>query len=99
MLTSKGPERGGVILSDKSLVELENVCATPNEGYVPKVVVETLDILEDSIGTWHTHPGQTANLSTEDWEAFVEWPTHFHAIVGTDGVRFYRVENGTVLNA
>lgn len=98
-LKADGPERGGLILKDKSLMEMENVAQDPSSGFVPNVTLDHLDVLENCVGTWHTHPGQSANLSTEDWEAFSQWPNHVHAIVGTDGVRFYVVEKGAVLNA
>lgn len=94
-----GPERGGLILKGGKLLELPNVAEKPDQGFLPDLTPELLDALDESIGTWHTHPGATANLSAEDWQTFIQWPEHLHAIVGTDGVRWYRVEHGAVVNA
>jgi proteasome lid subunit RPN8/RPN11 len=95
---SEGLERGGVILSDGTLVELPNNAEDPSFGYFTDVA--NLEPYEDDLwATWHTHPGATANLSVEDNETFVQWPDLLHAIVGTDGVRWYQVRKGAVLNA
>lgn len=98
-LTPSGPERGGFILSDGRLYELANVADKPDMGFFPEITDELLTKLDDCAGTWHTHPGSTANLSTEDRNTFLQWPTFQHAIVGTDGVRWYAVDKGAVLNA
>jgi hypothetical protein len=94
-----GPERGGLIQADGSLLEFNNVAEVPTEGFLPEITTDLLGSLDASIGTWHTHPGATANLSAEDWTTFVQWPDHIHVIVGTDGLRWYRVEKNAVLNA
>lgn len=93
------PERGGFIMKDGSLMELSNQSETPNEGALLDMTPEELDKLPDAVGTWHTHPGATANLSVGDHETFVSWPTFAHVIVGTDGARWYGVKNGAVINA
>lgn len=94
-----GPERGGVIVAGPKLIEIPNV-AEGDEAYA----CDSMDIIKameqgDVIGTWHTHPNATANLSVGDADTFVAWPNALHAIVGTDGVRWYAVKNGAVINA
>lgn len=92
-------ERGGFILDDGSLFELLNVSETPTEGASLDLAVEDVHILDQAICTWHTHPGETANLSVGDADTFVQWPDYLHAIIGTDGIRWYGVKHGAVINA
>ena len=93
------PERGGFILDDYTILELKNTSPQPNEGAMLDINVDQLADLDRAIATWHTHPGATANLSVGDSQTFVGWPTLRHAIVGTDGVRWYAVKHGAVINA
>lgn len=92
-----GPERGG-ILTNQGIIELKNSCEEPENGF--ELDFEDLDKLEDvhTIGTWHTHPGKGANLSSEDYEAFLSWPRLKHFIIGKDGVRKYSVRKDCVIN-
>jgi hypothetical protein len=90
-------ERGGVILADGRIVELLNVADDPTTGYVPSD--DLFDFLDDLVALFHTHPGESANLSTEDWETFVLWPSASHFIIGIDGVRGYAVKGAAVVNA
>jgi proteasome lid subunit RPN8/RPN11 len=92
-----GPETGGVILNDGSIVEIPSIHPEPNTGYQPDPVV-LLALIDQLAGTWHTHPGATSNLSVEDAETFVNWPDLTHAIIGTDGVRWYRAKGSAVIN-
>lgn len=94
----EGPERGGFILSGGKLLELKNVSTEPEKGFVPDLLPAIAHV-NDAIGTWHTHPGSKAALSSEDATTFVQWPEFQHAIVGSDGVRWYGVKNGAVINA
>lgn len=61
---------------------------------------EDLDRLDeaDTLATFHTHPGQSANLSYEDYESFMGYPYLTHYIIGADGIKSYRVVNGRLLN-
>lgn len=93
------PERGGFVLEDGTLLEFPNNSPEPNEGASLEIGVEQLPLLDYAIATWHTHPGATANLSVGDAETFTQWPNMLHAIVGTNGVRWYGVKNGAVINA
>jgi|HigsolmetaAR201D_1030396.scaffolds.fasta_scaffold33936_2 Predicted metal-dependent protease of the PAD1/JAB1 superfamily len=89
-------ERVGFILKNGEIVEVENVCPEPEEGFD----VKGEDILkygEDAYATWHTHPTSDCNLSMNDYETFLNWPELEHFIVGTDGVRRYIIEDGEVL--
>lgn len=92
-----GPERGGLIQSDGSILELENIAENPEHGFAADSM-SLIEHLDDAIGTWHTHPGQTANLSSEDWEAFIQFEHFKHAIVGSDGVRWYETKGLAVIN-
>jgi proteasome lid subunit RPN8/RPN11 len=92
-----GRERGGVVLEDGTIVELTNHYPE-DDGFSPDPA-ELLPHLDRLAATWHTHPGATANPSVEDAETFVLWPDLTHYIVGTDGVRAFRVKHGAVINA
>jgi hypothetical protein len=95
-LTPDGPERGGVIIAE-GLVEITNICGD-EDGYAPDPD-ELVLYIDQMIGTFHTHPGQTANLSVEDFNTYLQFPGMRHAIVGTDGVRWYEAKGGAVVNA
>ena len=88
-------ERCGLILVDGTAVQVDNVHPQPQRGFMmrPEVLVKHGDELA---GTWHTHPGQSATLSQEDYSGFCHWPQLIHYIVGNDGVRAYRVEDGII---
>lgn len=85
----------GLILKDQTLVEIENKCTDPENGF--ETTGEEFVIYDGQIlATWHTHPNQNSNLSAGDNSAFLNWPDLDHYIVGTDGVSRYYVENGKV---
>lgn len=94
-----GPERGGVVLPGGRLLEFPNVSPEPGAGFQPQLTTETVLSLNDAVGTWHTHPDASANLSVEDSQTFQQWPDLLHAVIGTDGIRWYAVKNGAVVNA
>ena len=91
-------ERCGLILKGNKILELDNVAEDKVKGFEipPEALVEHEDNL---IGTWHTHPGETGNLSDRDRIGFCNWPKLKHFIIGTDGVSEYYVEDGIVFNA
>lgn len=90
-----GNERVGFILTDGEVVEVQNICPEPDQGF--EVRGEDLVLYEDRIAaTWHTHPGQDSNLSVNDHQGFIENPGFVHFIVGEDGVSEYYVEKGIV---
>jgi proteasome lid subunit RPN8/RPN11 len=91
-------ERVGFVLRTGDAVEVPNISKTPEEGFS----ISTEDIIkyldpEVSIATWHTHPGQSSNLSVEDMENFLQWPDHLHYIIGVDGISCYKVVDGRVV--
>lgn len=61
---------------------------------------EDMDKLDnaDTVGTFHTHPGKSANLSYDDYETFMAYPGLKHYIVGKEGVKAYKVVDGRLLN-
>lgn len=92
-----GHERGGFILNDGTLVEIKNTSDDP-DAFAP-AAADVFKHADAAVATWHTHPEASANLSVGDFETFVSWPSLTHIIVGTDGIRYYAVKNGLVINA
>ena len=91
-----GDERVGLIMADGSLTEVANIHQMPSEHF--DVSAEDLiKYCEGAIGTFHTHPGRTNNLSVNDQQAFLAWPHLTHYIVGSDGVQAYVVEGHIVV--
>ena len=89
-------ERVGLILKSGEIIEMENHCTDPLNGFE----TDGIDFIKYSgeiIATWHTHPMQNSNLSMNDKQAFLNWPDLDHYIIGTDGVSRYFIENGKVL--
>lgn len=93
-----GAERGGVILTDGTVIEFENKAQDPSQVFFPDMA-DLLPYVDLLYATWHTHPSGTANLSVEDTQTFLAWPQLKHAIVGSDGVRWYAVKGKAVINA
>lgn len=89
-------ERCGIVLSDGEVIEFENRHAEPEKGYCISAADhgQYEDVL---VATWHTHPAQTANLSQEDYNGFLQWPHLRHYIIGIDGVRIFVVVDGMVI--
>lgn len=89
LYSDTGKERVGFILDNYSFIEVKNVATNPEEGFA----VSGEDIKEyainNAIGTWHTHPNATSNLSGEDYTNFFVWDNLFHLIIGKDGVKLY----------
>ena len=91
-------ERVGFVLDDGTIVEVENICPDPENGFDVSGT-DIIEYLDRSVATWHTHPGETNNLSVGDYNTFLSWPYHRHYIVGINGVREYYIEEGEVLVA
>lgn len=92
-----GPERVGVILKSGEIIEAENIHPNPDEGF--DVSAEVLVKYDGEIvGAFHTHPSSTSNLSADDYQGFLNWPDLLHFIIGSDGVRCFRVRDGVVFN-
>jgi len=90
-----GPEKVGFIIKNK-VVEVENkhplsidyfeISFEENEANLAKVSA-----------IWHTQPGRTSQLSYEDYLGFLNFPELKHIVIGYDGLRVYKVEDGQVL--
>ena len=95
--SNSGPERGGII-TRLGPTECKNISDNPNDSY--EMSYEDMDKLDDSdtLGTFHTHPNKSGNLSYDDYESFMAYPGLVHYIVGSDGVKSYKVVNGRLLN-
>lgn len=91
-------ERIGFVLKDGSIVEVENVCEEPTEGFDVKGE-DIIKYAPIAAATWHTHPNEDSNLSANDYRTFLNWPELEHYIIGTDGVSKFVVEDGEVLIA
>lgn len=89
-------ERCGLILLSGKIVEAPNTHSEPNNGFRidPKLLIKHEGKIAAS---WHTHPNGTAQLSQDDYQTFLQWPDLFHAIIGSDGVRYYKTHNMVVM--
>lgn len=95
LYSSEGPERVGFIKKGK-VVEATNVHPDPNNFF--EVSLEELEEhLATSTAIWHTQPNRTSQLSYEDYLGFINFPEHKHIVIGLDGVRTYKVEDGQVI--
>lgn len=91
-------ERVGFVLDDDTIVEVENICSDPQNGF--EIRAEDLLLYEDRIkATWHTHPGVNANPSVGDHYAFLNFPDWKHYIIGNNGIVTYEVQNRKVIIA
>lgn len=89
-------ERCGLVLRSGEIVETPNEHSDPAYGFI--LPVEALHEYEtEAVGTWHTHPGQNANLSQKDYEGFRQWPELKHYIIGVDSVRCYEVADDLIV--
>lgn len=87
-------ERCGLILEGNILVEIENIHPDPeNFVMMPEAEMHQSGI----IGTWHTHPNTSPNLSLEDYKWFSDYPDLNHYIVGKFETWRYYVENNALL--
>lgn len=90
-----GPERVGFINED-GLVEVVNIHPLAQDFF--EVSLEELNAnLDKSWAIWHTQPNRTSQLSYEDYVGFLNFPEHKHIVIGLDGLRVYKVEDGHVL--
>ena len=87
---SPDAELCGLILENGDLMEVENTHPTPERGFMISGKLIS-DLGDKVVGTWHTHPKTTAQLSQDDYLGFSCWPDLTHYIAGTDGVAAYRV--------
>src|SRR3546814_13066179 len=91
-----GFEHCGLILTTGEIIELVNVAEDPFESF--EISDDDLIKYEDqAIASWHTHPGQSSQLSLSDYEGFLSYPDLQHHIIGNDGVTSYFIKNGKVV--
>lgn len=87
-------ERCGLVLANGDTLSVQN--EHPNRAGA--FMISARDMLKyEPVGTWHTHPSASAAFSQEDYLGFCNWPQLTHYIIGIDGVRAYRVEDGIVV--
>lgn len=92
----KGNERVGFITKEGEMVEVDNIHPEPENFF--EVSLEDLEEnIANSKAIWHTQPGRTSQLSYEDYLGFLNFPEHLHIVIGYDGYRVYKVEDGSVL--
>jgi len=93
--SATGPERVGFIV-DNEVVEVENQHPLSKELF--EVSFEDQEAyLAKASAIWHTQPSKTSQLSYEDYLGFLNFPEHKHIVIGFDGLRIYKVEDGQVL--
>lgn len=91
-------EVGGYITNDDKVIKCENIHQDKSNNFM--FSCEDLDKLENesTIATFHTHINKSANLSKEDYNAFLNWEKLLHFIVGEDKINCYKVsERGTIV--
>ena len=94
--TDKGPERVGFITKRGKMVEVANIHPEPENFF--EVGLEDLEEnIAKAKAIWHTQPGRTSQLSYEDYLGFLNFPEQLHIVIGFDGYRVYKVEDGSVL--
>ena len=79
-------------------MECNNACEDPENGF--EFSFEDLEKLDDPniLGTFHTHPNHSNNLSYEDYESFLNYPVLTHYIIGDNGVKSYKIVREKVVN-
>lgn len=91
-------ERVGFVMKSGKIVEVQNICDKPEEGF--DVSGEDIALYAlDARATWHTHPKADYNLSANDFNTYLNWPELDHFIIGNNGIRRYVVADGEVLIA
>lgn len=51
----------------------------------------------NTLGTFHTHPNASSNLSMSDYISFLNYPRLIHYIYGIHGLRKFRVVEDFVI--
>lgn len=95
LYSHQGNERVGFIIGQE-VVEVEN--QHPDAARFFDVSLEDIEkYVEKAWAIWHTQPSKLSQLSYEDYTGFFNFPDHKHIVIGTDGIRVYRVQNGAVV--
>lgn len=86
----------GIILLDHQILSVRN--SHPNPELAFRMRFEDYEQHADNmLGTWHTHPHGSPNLSMADFVMFKTQPNWFHFIVGCGKVWGYKVQASKVL--
>lgn len=86
----------GIILKDLTIISLRNWHPVPEHAF--RIKTEDYEPhIPNMLGTWHSHPHGSANLSMEDYVMFKSQPQWFHFIVGCGKVWGYCVNGSKVL--
>lgn len=89
-------EKCGLVLQDETIIPVMNTHPEPENGF--RIEAKEMVAHEDKLlGTWHTHPTTSSVLSHADYAGFSQWPELVHFIIGTDGVRAYQFEDGSLM--
>ena len=96
--SKSGPERGGLVSKTSGLIELNNVSEKPDKEFSLSIEDQEKLSSPDIIGTFHTHPGGSSNLSYDDWLSFYSYPRLTHYIYGEQGLMTYKIQDGVLLN-
>lgn len=87
-----GDERVGFIFKDGRLVEVPNCSPHPEDSF--DVGADYLIAHEDDIAAcFHTHPGASSELSSQDFFGFSANPDWVHYIIGCDGISAYAMDD------
>lgn len=94
--SNNGPERGGIV-TNQGIIELKNVAENPEQGF--EISTEDLSKLDDpnTIGTFHTHPNGSSNLSMDDYMSFLNYPRLVHYIYGQQGLKKFQVREDFII--
>lgn len=85
------PERCGVVMESGEVIELENTHPDPQKHFI---IMEE-DLLKPGvIGTFHTHPTTSANLSVADYYSFLAYPQLVHYILSSTEIWCFHTING-----
>lgn len=93
----EGPEeRCGFILKDGTIVEVKNQSPRPEAAFDidAQDIIKHLDVMA---ATWHTHVETSSYPSGADYVCFQNWPHLKHYIVGSDGVKCYKLDGKRVV--
>lgn len=80
------------------MIELKNTAQNPEKGFSLSIEDQEKLNSPDTIGTFHTHPGSSSNLSYEDYLSFCSYPRLTHYIYGKQGLMTFKTQDGVLLN-
>jgi proteasome lid subunit RPN8/RPN11 len=87
----------GLVLKDGTVLELLNISNTPDDAFEAPAE-DMLKYADMTAVTWHTHVRGDANLSADDYHAFLCWPSYLHVIIFNADVRgFYVNDDGALI--